>query len=214
MPVPSPDPTDLTDLATVERFLGLPPGNQDEPLLQGVITAVSAEIETYCERVFMMRVCEEVRNGNGRDTMSLLNAPCWSVGALLVDGIAIAPAPDAVSGGYVFDSESIRLRGAAGPGTILFTRGQGNVKIELTAGYFTPGQRALGLPKPAGVPSLPADLQMAATEMATLRYRQSKRWGDTGFGIGAERVNYFVGEMAAATRFKLERYRRVVPVEP
>jgi len=60
---------------------------------------------------------------------------------------------------------------------------------------------------------LPPDLRMAATELTALRYRQSKRWGDTGFGVGAERVNYFVGDMAASTRLKLDRYRRVTPIE-
>jgi len=221
MPSQSPDQTDLTDLASVEQFLALPSGNADEGLLQSLITAVSAEVVTYCERGFMSQSYTEVRNGTGQDAMSLLNSPCTSVGSLAINTVPIQPAPDAISSGYSFDSERIYVRGlpAGGPslafnfGRIVFEPGFQNVTIVYTAGYFTPGQKALGQSQPLGVSILPPDLRMAATELTALRYRQSKRWGDTGFGVGAERVNYFVGDMPASTRLKLDRYRRVTPVE-
>jgi hypothetical protein len=203
MSIQSPDPSDLTDLSSVEQFLALPSGNADESLLQSMVTAVSAEIATYCERGFTSQSYTEVRNGNGQDAMSLLNPPCTSVGSLAINTVAIQPAPDAISSGYSFDSERIYVRGfpGSGPssafnfGRIVFEPGFQNVTIVYTAGYFTPGQKAVGQSQPAGVALLPADLKMAATELVALRYRQSKRWGDTGFGIGAERVNYFVGDM-------------------
>jgi len=221
MPTQSPDPTDLTDLISVEQFLALPPGNADEALLQSLITAVSAEIVTYCERGFMSQSYTEIRNGNGQDVMSFLNPPCTSVGSLAINTLAIESAPDAISSGYAFDSERLYVRGLPGSGPssafnfgrVIFEPGFQNVTIIYTAGYFTPGQKAVGQSQPAGVALLPADLKMAATELVALRYRQSKRWGDTGFGAGTERVNYFVGDMPAATRLKLDRYRRVTPIE-
>jgi hypothetical protein len=222
MPIQSPDPTDLTDVASVEQFLALPSGNADEGLLQSLVTAVSAEIVTYCERGFMSQSYAEVRNGNGQDAMNFFNPPCTSVGSLAINTVAIQPSPDALSSGYSFDSERIYVRGLPGSGPssafnfgrLVFGPGFQNVTIVYTAGYFTPGQKAIGQSQPSGVALLPADLKMAATELVALRYRQSKRWGDTGFGVGTERVNYFVGEMPAATRLKLDRYRRVTPIEP
>ncbi len=218
--MPSPDPGDLTDIAAVEQFLSLPAGNADEALLQNLITAVSAEIATYCERSFMSRTCTEVRNGSGRDVMTLFNSPCTSVSRLTIDGVDVPPAADATSAGYGFDADRIYLRGAPGFGSpfllgrYVFEPGYQNVAVTYTAGYFTPGQQAAGQSQPSEVAALPADLKMAATELVALRYRQSKRWGDTGFGIGSERVNYFIGDMPAATRLKLDRHRRVVPIEP
>ena len=221
MPTQSPDQTDLTDLVSVEQFLALPSGNPDEGLLQSLITAVSAEVVTYCERGFMSQSYTEIRNGNGQDAMSFLNPPCTSLGSLTINTVPIEPAPDSLSSGYSFDAERIYVRGLPGSGPssafnfgrIVFEPGLQNVTIVYTAGYFTPRQKAVGQSQPAGVAPLPADLRMAATELAALRYRQSKRWGDTGFGVGAERVNYFVGDMPAATRLKLDRYRRVAPIE-
>ncbi len=219
--MPSPDPSDLTDLASVEQFLSLPSGNADESLLQNLITGVSAEVATYCERGFMSQSYTEIRNGNGQDVMNFLNPPCSAVSQLTINTVVIQPAPDAISSGYSFDAGRIYVRGfpAFGPssafsfGRIIFEPGYQNIAIVYTAGYFTPGQRASGQSQPAEVAALPADLKMAATELTALRYRQAKRWGDTGFGIGPERVSYFIGDMPAATKLKLDRYRRIVPVE-
>lgn len=221
MPTVTSDASDLTDLATVEQFLSLPSGNADEAILQGLITGISAEMVTYCEREFMSQSYIEARNGNGREAMILLNQPCTSVSSLTINTVAVQPAENSVSSGFTFDAERIYLRACPGAqaaagfsfGRILFEPGYQNVTIAYVAGYFTPGQIAAGQSQPPGVPSLPADLKMAATELAALRYRQSKRWGDTGFGMGSERVNYFTGDMSAATRLKLDRYRRIVPVE-
>ena len=73
--------------------------------------------------------------------------------------------------------------------------------------------KAAGQTQPEGIAELPADVKLAATELVALRYRQSKRWGDTGFGMGTERVNYFMGDMAPATKSKLSGYRAIAPVE-
>src|SRR5881394_1790975 len=102
MPLPSPDAGDLTDLASVEAFLSLPAGNADESLLQTIIIAASAEMVTYCERNFMTQAYSEVRNGNGQDSLSLINALCTSVQSLSINTIAIQPATDALGSGYAF----------------------------------------------------------------------------------------------------------------
>ena len=46
-----------------------------------------------------------------------------------------------------------------------------------------------------------------------MRYRQAKRWGDTSVGEGPSRISYFTGDMPAATKMKLQRYRLVAPIE-
>jgi hypothetical protein len=216
--MPAPDTNDLTDLVSVEQFLALQAGNADESLIQGLITAVSAEIVTYCERgSFMSQSRLETRNGNGRRSMEFLNPPCIAVGSLTINTEVIPAALDETSYGYTFDADRIYIRetpsGSILSGRAAFERGYQNIRLVYTGGYFTPGQSAAGQPQMEGVAVLPADLKMAATEMVALRYRQSKRWGETGFGIGGERVNYFTGGMSAATKQKLDRYRRVVPID-
>lgn len=64
----------------------------------------------------------------------------------------------------------------------------------------------------AGVPWLPEAISVAALELVALQYRQRDRVGDTGEGLGPERVNYFMGAMSKTTQEALRGYRDVVPL--
>src|ERR1017187_7028619 len=200
MPTPTADVSDLTDLASVESMLQLPTGNVDEPTLQLIITGVSDDIVEYTERFSIMAQVgvTETRTGNGQDRIAFLNAPVFAVSSLSVYGTAILAPSTPTGSGYLFDSEFIYLRGwGATPGFWMgsFSGGPQSVVIVESCGWLTPGQVKLGTTGLSGAPILPAGIKLAATEWAAFRYRQSKRIGETGTGMGTERVNYDLKDM-------------------
>ena len=111
----SPDPSDLTDVSAGESFLALLSGNADEAMLQNLVTAISAEIVTYCERAFMWQAYTETRNGNGQPAMTLANSPCSSVQSLRIAGVEMQAAMDSIRSA-TYSTDQIYLRGAASSG--------------------------------------------------------------------------------------------------
>ena len=63
----------------------------------------------------------------------------------------------------------------------------------------------------AGAALLPESIEVAAIELVGLQFRQRDRIGDTGTGIGPERVSYFMGAMTKTTQESLKPFRNVVP---
>ena len=219
MPAPDPDITDLTDLASVESFLGLSSGNADEAMLQMLITGVSAEIVGYCQRdSFLARASvTENRNGDGQDRLPFLNPPVFAVASVSLDGDLLIEASDERAAGWTFDTDYVYLRHGTprmgGPfGISRFNRGKQNVEIVYSCGYNTPGQ-VKATATVTGAPSLPNDLKLSATELVAMRYRQSKRWGETGLSEGPIRVNYFIKAMPESVSLKLNNYKLVAPLE-
>jgi hypothetical protein len=63
-----------------------------------------------------------------------------------------------------------------------------------------------------GAALLPDAIEVAAMELVALMYRNRDRVGDSGTGLGPERVNYFMGAMSKMTKESLEVFRDVVPL--
>lgn len=114
------------------------------------ITSVSRAIMSWLNIPLIAMVYTEVRNGNGHETMSFLNGPCFAVNSLTIDTIAVSAAADALSSGYSFNADSISVRGwpatgassAATFGPYRFNRGRQNVIIQNASGYALPNQTA------------------------------------------------------------------------
>jgi hypothetical protein len=64
----------------------------------------------------------------------------------------------------------------------------------------------------AGAELLPEPLETAAMELVALQYKQKDRTGDSGTGLGPERINYFMGAMSATTKESLKPFRDTVPM--
>lgn len=62
-----------------------------------------------------------------------------------------------------------------------------------------------------GARMMPVGIKTAAEQLVALAYRQRDRVGDSGTGLGPERVNYFMGDMPKTTAMMLKPYRDVVP---
>lgn len=172
----------------------------------------------------------EQRSGTMQSRMMLKQFPVIGpLGSVEAYGVFYTLAVDDATDGAVMavfgtrQRAEVDLRGiAAWPygAPSVFPRGHLNVRFNYAFGYWTPGQAVTlngGTPSspaspPSGVPALPLHLKEAVTEAVALRYRQSKRWGDTSIGEGPQRVTFFMKEFHETTRMVLDRYSDKVPL--
>ena len=189
---------DLTTLAAVETYLGLPAGNSDEPKLSALITACSTAFASYCGRQFASAAFTDVRNGTGSTSLWLKQSPITAVSSVIVDGDSIPAGGGWANGvrqpGYSFDDNYIYLFGHR------FCKGQQNVQVVYTAGYA----------------AIPADLAQACNEQVAFRYKETKDLGKrsiTGPAQG-QSTNFVIADFMPNTRRVLDLYRRVVPGWP
>lgn len=277
-------PTDLVALSQVEEFLGLSPGNADEPRLLTMIHATSAHLMEICNRQFVLQYISEVRNGTGMEELMVLQPPIINVYSVNFSGSSVTlAASDSVSG-VVWDTEKLSLRGGVSMfGTMpnyyqtRFPRGYRNIRINYLSGWQLPnqstndwqastgyypfatiqptshnpgnfiygyqvrrsgGKATSGLTRPAAFAqtagaltadggvvwtnlgitampdALPYEFSQAAAELVALRYRQAARWGDTGTGLGPERVNYYMKDAMDSTMAIIESMKQRSPILP
>lgn len=110
--------------------------------IQALLTAVSAQIQSYLSRNIPSQSYTVTLDGVGGSRVSLPNTPITAVDSVSVDGLAIQPAASPTCYGFVFSKSQVLLRGA------IFSRGVQNITIEYTAGYAT----------------VPADIKLACLE--------------------------------------------------
>jgi hypothetical protein len=130
-------PGDLTILANVKAWRSPPiTTTADDAQIARLITAASAFIGHYLQRVLVSQAYGETRNGTGGRALMLRHAPVTALASLSIDGNAIPAAPDTTSSGYVLDGETgmIYLRAYA------FRRGVQNVAVNYSAGFLVSGE--------------------------------------------------------------------------
>lgn len=186
---------DLTTLAAVEAYLGLPAGSPAEPLLSTLITAASQFIMSYCNRIFQAQSYTEYRDGVGYGVSELvtLGYPIISVQSVLISGNVIPSAniDQFPRSGFYAGLWYIGVEGYSIP------RGRKNVKLVYTAGYAV----------------IPADLSEACTELVALKYKQKDRIGISGSeGIDGQHISFKDIAMSAATQQTLMQYKRVIQI--
>ena len=153
---------DLTTLATVKDWLGIPSGDTSKDArLSRLITSSSARIVGWLGRGILSASYSETYSGVGNARLGLRNYPVIAIASLTVDGVTVPAASGSPpAGGYtvahvgspVVTGAFINLSGYC------FTRGADNVAPVYTAGYAT----------------VPADIEQAAIELVqTILGRQS-----------------------------------------
>jgi len=185
--------TPLCALADVKTYLSQS-GTGNDALLNRLITAASAFIESWLSRTIAVASYTDTFNGNGQRVLYLPNRPVQSIVSLAIDTFSIAAAPDSTSWGYSFDEERIYLRGYE------FTVGVQNVAVEYTAG--------LSSNAPADVP---ADLTQACIELIALKYRRMGDEGQASKHLGSETVSFVTADMPKPVATLLQQYKNVVP---
>jgi hypothetical protein len=187
-----------TTLAEVKAYLNIK-GTADDALLTSLIAAASGFIDNYTNRPGGLAVAaySDVRNGNGKAVMTMVNTPVQSVTGLIIDGEQMnqlpAPAVGQIPGSpfFAFNENTLMLKGAC------FTKGIQNVGVTYTAGY----------------PTIPAEIDQACIDLVALKYKQKDRIGKTSEALtGIGTVAYLVRELPADIIQVLGSYKRVAYV--
>lgn len=153
--------SDLTTTAKVKTHLGIT-SSADDALIGTLVTAASRIIEKYCDNAFNQATYTEYYDGNGEPDLLLAHGPIISVTSLNVDsGRTYADATLLTEGSdFVSYKDEARVEMLRGSGLAwaqedaVFPNAQQAVKIVYVAGYAT----------------IPADLELAANEMAAYLY--------------------------------------------
>lgn len=180
---------DLTTLANVKAWLGLSQP-ADDAIVARLITAESANVQSWLNRTIAIAPYTETRDGTGNAVILLRHPPVISITSLAVDGLAVPAATGLTDTGYRLAGRKLLLN------TAIFTRGLGNVTVTYQAGYATP----------------PPDLEQAVIELIALRYKERDRIGHSSKSLAGETVAFFIGDMPASVKTVLMQYREVVPV--
>lgn len=166
--------------------------------LQALVTAVSAQIQSYISRNIPSQDYSLTVDGPGGNAVLLKNTPVTAVASVSVDGQNIPAAASPSQFGFVFSHSQIKLRGS------IFCRGVLNVAIAYTGGFAT----------------IPADLAQACLEgieavIAAIQTQDPRatmlKAGDSAIAFG------HAGEIAQLVLTPnvtsiLNQWRRVAPI--
>lgn len=182
LPLPTaPDPNDLTSVDNVKSFLANIQSTAENTLLQLIVT--------WASRLFLVNLCgleptaagnvlnsvlafTETRDGSGSARLFLRHRPIVSVTSLKINGRTIPQSTAYGVGGWMIaddklslilrpgSSSGIATQGPLGSGWI-FSGGIANNEIAYTAGYSV----------------VPADVQGAVLQMASIFYKR-RQWID------------------------------------
>ena len=183
----------LTTLANLKVWLGTTT-TTDDALMQRLIDAASAFIESWLNRKILQATYNEIYDGTGTDTLTTQTYPITSLLSCSFSGTAqkILSAGD-------FSSAAIDFTDSQLYGQFLtFPLGRQNISISYVAGYVT----------------VPLDVEQACIELCSFRYKnlRNDRLGLTSKGLAGESTSFFVGDMLPTTKAILNQYRNVVPV--
>jgi hypothetical protein len=180
--------SDLTTLQNVKAWLNIT-GNSDDALLTRLNTAVSGAVIAYLSRDILRLSYSQTFNGHGGDRWMFPQFPVVAVSSLSIDGVSIAASSSVGASGFVFDEETLYLRGYR------FCKGVQNIIVAYTAGYTT----------------TPVEIEQACIDWIALLYKGRDRIGQTSKVMAGEQVNYITGPMPKACELILQQWRNVVP---
>lgn len=182
--------SDLTSIARVKDFLKLA-SNVDDGLLQALVTRLSLWTCTRIGRDIIQTNYDTRFNGWGGDRWPTPQYPILSVTSITIGPFNSTPVPLSATTDYWFDEDMIYLVGRC------FTRGQGNCRIQYTAGYLV----------------VPEDLDQAVAELVAFAYKERDRLGVTSKNLAAgESINYITKEASSRVLSAFDNWRNVRPI--
>lgn len=171
---------DLVTLAYVKTYMGITDTSLDA-LLSALISAASAYAVNACGRDFTLQTyTDEPYNGTGGSMLMLAQTPIVSVAAVKVDGVSV-PAATSSTPGFKFDKDTVYIIGCGIGG---FAAGLQNVYITYNAGYSM----------------IPADLQIAVTELVVKKYKDKQKPGVGSRHIAGESIVYTSADLTSSIR--------------
>lgn len=156
--------SNVTDLCTrdeVKAYLDITDSASDS-LIDTLIDSASQAIANYIQRDIGSKSRTEVRSGNNRSFIQVLEWPITAVSSVTINNVAVPASSGYGIAGYTFDSQKIALIGR------VFDAGMDNVTLVYTAGYA----------------SIPAVVSRAAVYTAATMYNAS----GVDWNMGSEAV--------------------------
>lgn len=182
----------LTSLANVKEFLQIKTADiNSDAILNNLISRITAEIETFCNRKFIdpgTNYTEFFHGHEWSQHIQIKNYPIVSVISLHDDPNRNYGSETLIATtDYIIESDSgiIRLDG------LKFSKGYNNIRVIYRGGYT----------------ATPADLEHAAIVRVAERYLESQ--GEVLMTVGEE-VSTRVGEFKNQAMEILNRYRRII----
>lgn len=150
----SANPGDLTTVANVQLYLGIPT-TQDSVLLQRLVTAASSYITRFLSRTLPATTyTNELYNGANTNRIMLRNYPIISVSAVSMNDTAIQASANTNTPGWINDEFLVYYRSG------IFWCGIQNVSVTYVAGY---PNLAITDP-PIAIPASPYQLRTVQTD--------------------------------------------------
>lgn len=186
--------TAYATLADLKEWLSIPPATTtNDALLTKLLNAATAFMDTYMEREDVRASARtEARDGNGNRRLMVKHWPVTAVSSVEINGQAVPASASWAVNGYVFDKNSITLRG------LVFEDGVQNVQLAYTAGYTV----------------VPDDLNQACIELAGFKYR-TRDTTASGFqskSLAGETISFSQKDMSTSVKSVLNEYRAVFAV--
>lgn len=182
----------LTTLTNIKQWLNLTLETSDA-LLTRLVAAASAFIQGPEGIGYQVDAQNYalVLDGHGGDVLALGGKPpLTAVVSLTIDGVAIPPAALITDSGYRFSPSSVWVQG------YVFTRGRGNIELACTRGWA----------------ATPADLEQAALELMSVRFKERDHIGQESASMQGQNITFSTRDMPASVKTVLQAYKKVVPL--
>ena len=134
--------------------------------------------------------------------LGILVLPTWTPATLTLANAQIQ------NGGYYYEAVNSGTTGATSPGTWLTARNS----LTNDNGVFWRCEGALPV-LPSNADMVPSDFQQACLQQTALLFNNRTRVGDTGSGVGADRINYFLKDAHPSTIALLTPHKEVFPID-
>lgn len=182
---------DLTTVSDVKQWAQIAPTvTADDPLIQRLVSEISAEVLSQLSRDIFQQTYTETQNGSGARALRTREWPIDIVTGVTVDGHAIPVRADPAGTGFIFDEKWVYLSG----GGYSFCRGVQNVVIAYTAGYAP----------------VPLELREATTRICVLALKRDRaKIGVQSESLAGQQVTYTT-DLPKDVQRVLDRYSRVL----
>lgn len=173
----------LTTLEKVKEWLNLQAVTTDDVLLQRLIDAASAFVESWLGFAVMRHEVVKWTDGNGKDELVLASSHILTINSITIDSRTIPP-------------DQYR---------------HADWWIVLNNGCFSRGRRNICIKYDMGFDSVPADIENAVIDLIGLAYNERDRIGFQSKSLASETVSFFTGALSDRSKMALQQYMQVVP---
>jgi hypothetical protein len=184
----------LTDLTSVKLWCGIANTSKDA-VITTLINSCSQELINYMNRTIYSEARTEIRDGNGKNTMTLAHYPLTAILSVIVNGIEYKEIQqsDRISKGVkIIGERRILAQG------FVFTKGISNVELFYVGGYSV----------------IPDAIKQACNELVAMRLKNERddRQGVSSKSLAGESVSFFHGQLPNSVVSALTDFIDVVPL--